>query len=260
MAIERIVPGTVEWEAYYANHICRYAFAKNCLNDKMPTKILDAACGVGYGSHYLASNSMWNITAIDRSKEALAIAAKKFEKSNISFLEDDCHTLDKASAFAAFDVVISFETLEHLPKPASFVKNCFANLKKEGKLIISTPNQTVSSPNGLNWEFHEKEYTAIELHDLLAEQGFSNILIYGQKITSIGKMRSEFRAELNKINSNPFVRLGKYIQKIFRGRNFNAILPEQLEDFEIVLYNDFEKIIGEGENGPFVLIAVCEKK
>ena len=50
----------------------------------------------------------------------------------------------------------------------------------------------MSSPNGLNWEFHEKEYTAIELHDLLAEQGFSNILIYGQKITSIGKMRSEF--------------------------------------------------------------------
>jgi SAM-dependent methyltransferase len=260
MAIERIVPETEEWEAYYANHISRYAFAKSSITSLEPLKILDAACGVGYGSHYLSSNSIWDIKAIDRSKEALKIAEKNFKGQNISFMEDDCHTLAKVSTFAPFDVIVSFETLEHLPKPASFIKNCFTNLKSGGRLIISTPNQIVSSPNELSWEFHEKEYTPIELHELLAEEGFSNIIIYGQKVTDVGRLRSQFRGELNKLNSNPFVRLGRIFQKVFRGRKFNAILPEQLEDFEIVLYENLDEIVVEGEKGPFVLIAVCEKK
>jgi SAM-dependent methyltransferase len=259
MAIERIVPETVEWEAYYANHICRYRFAKDIIENLSLTKILDAACGVGYGSHYLASNSKWDVKAIDRSDEALTIAKKKFTLPNISFLKDDCHTLEVASTFAPYDVIVSFETLEHLPKPALFLKNCFANLKNAGKLIISTPNQIVSSPTELNWEFHEKEYTAFELYDLLSQEGFSNIEIYGQQITSTGKLRNEFRAELNKMNSNPFVRIGRSFQKVFRKRKFNTILPEQLEDFEIVHYNDLQNIEKLGEKGPFVLIAVCEK-
>ncbi len=260
MAIERIVPGTNEWEAFYANHICRYAFAKEQIELSNATSILDAACGVGYGSSFLAINGQLSIIAIDRSLEALKIANQNFSKNNIKFIEDDCHTLEAASLYGAYDAIVSFETLEHLPQPDLFIKNCFINLKQHGKLIISTPNQLVSSPGGdLNWEFHEKEYTPHELIEILSGAGFTEIKIYGQQMTSIGQLRDKFRAELNRINSNPFMRLGRTIQKITKSYKFPAVLPEQAEDFEIKLYDTAEELMALGLKGPFVLITTCKK-
>lgn len=261
MAIERIVPGTIEWESYYANHISRYQFAKEQIEQIVATNVLDAACGVGYGSFFLAANERIHITAVDRSQEALGIASKNFTRKNIHFLEDDCHTLANASAKAPFDCIVSFETLEHLPHPELFIKNCYQNLLEGGRLIISTPNQLVSSPDGkLDWEYHEKEYTPEELITILSNSGFSSIRLYGQQMTLIGKLRDQVRAELNKINSNPFTRAGRKIQQLLKGHQFTAVLPEQAEDFEIKSFTSPEEISKEGIKGPFVLIAVCEKR
>jgi SAM-dependent methyltransferase len=262
MAIERIVPGTIEWDAFYANHIARYTFAKVQLdnNESKKINILDAACGVGYGSDFLATKLNCTVTAVDRSIDALTIANKCFASPAIRFLEDDCHTLEAAATFGTYDAVVSFETLEHLPYPEKFIAACYQNLSSGGKLIISTPNQSVSSPEGnLDWEFHEKEYQPQELLELLSKAGFSNIKLYGQQMTAIGKLRSQLRAELNKVNSNPFMRLGRFIQKVFKGHQYNAVLPEQAEDFEIVFYNSPDAINALAQNGPFVLIAVCNK-
>lgn len=262
MAIERIVPGTIEWDAFYANHIARYNFAKEQLSFHANQKIaiLDAACGVGYGSNFLANNLNCTVTAVDRSTEALAVANKNFTSQAIRFLEDDCHTLEAAAAYGTYDAVVSFETLEHLPYPEKFITACYKSLSNGGKLIISTPNQNVSSPDGnLDWEYHEKEYQPQELIEILSKAGFSNINLYGQQMTAIGKLRSQFRAELNKVNSNPFMRLGRLIQKIIKGHQYNAVLPEQAEDFEITFYNSPDEINTLAGNGPFVLIAVCSK-
>lgn len=259
MSIERIVPGTNEWDLFYANHICRYAFAKEQIEKCEATNILDAACGVGYGSFFLAADEKLTLTAIDRSEEALDIANKNFSHKNTRFIVDDCHTLMAASAYGKYDAVVSFETLEHLPHPEKFVKSCFLNLKQGGKLIISTPNQFVSSPGGLNWYFHEKEYTPVELIKFLSDAGFSQINIYGQQMTAIGKLREQVRSELNRINSNPYMRLGRMIQRIIKDHKFPAVLPEQRDDFEMKLYRNPQEIMALGLGGPFVLIATCTK-
>jgi SAM-dependent methyltransferase len=262
MAIERIVPGPIEWDAFYANHIARYNFAKVQLESSETKKInlLDAACGVGYGSNFLAGNLNCTVTAVDRSAEALTVANNNFRTTSIRFLEDDCHTLEAAAAYGTYDAIVSFETLEHLPYPEKFIAACYQNLTTGGKLIISTPNQNVSSPGGsLDWEYHEKEYQPQELIEILSKAGFLNIKLYGQQMTAIGKLRSQFRAELNKINSNPFMRLGRLVQKIVKGHQYNAVLPEQAEDFEIAFYNSPDEVNALAENGPFVLIAVCNK-
>ena len=260
MAIERIVPGTVEWEAYYANHIMRYQFASQIIHNKSNVKLLDAACGVGYGSKYL-SELPWveSVVAIDRSPEALKIANTKFSSSNLTFLEDDCHTLAVAKRKGQYNAVISFETLEHLPKPAEFLKNCFEAMDKGATLIISTPNQLVSSPDELNWEFHEKEYTPQELYDILQLTGFRNIEIYGQQYNLKGKIKNELRGELNKLWSNPFSRIGRWLQSKLRGYKLQPVLKETIDDFEIVHYEDLEKCVVQGRNGPFVLIATGVK-
>lgn len=262
MAIERIVPGTVEWEAYYQNHITRYEFAAKRLRQKQAETVLDAACGVGYGSEYLCKQiSSVKVIGIDRSDDALAVANKYFKNDNNHFLQDDCHTLHAAAAFGLFDAIVSFETLEHLPNPEKFAKNAFGNLKNKGTLIISTPNQLVTSPNNnLNWKYHEKEYKPEELIQTLEKAGFNEIELYGQRLTLFGRFRQQIRAELNIIHSNPYIRLGIWMQKVLRNKKPTSILPEQKEEIEIVKYS-VSDLNEEGVNGPFVLIAIatCNK-
>jgi ubiquinone/menaquinone biosynthesis C-methylase UbiE len=260
MAIERIVPGPIEWEAFYAYHICRDQFANEQSQRMSAVNILDAACGVGYGSFFLGADDRLSITAVDRSDDALAIANKKFKRKNVTFLKDDCHTLATAAQLGPFDCIVSFETLEHLPQPQSFIESCVRNLTSGGELIISTPNQLVSSPDGkLDWDYHEKEYQPSELVSLLSSAGFSSISLFGQQMTPIGKLRDQMRGEVNKIASNPFLRMGRAIQTVVRGHRFSAVLPEQPEDFEVKNFPDSESINEMGGNGPFVLIAVCRK-
>lgn len=260
MSFERLMPGTPEWDLYYANHESRYQFALSQLKKQECRKILDAATGVGFGASLLAQNTISKIIAIDRNTEAINYAKQKFENAGISFLIDDCETFEQSKQYYPFDAVVSFETLEHLPKPDLFVSNCFESLQTGGYLIISTPNKLVSSLDGkLNWEFHEKEYTAKELAELLQRKGFNDITIYGQQFTSLGLLRQQIRAELYRINSNPFSRLGKWIQQTFRKVTFNAVLPEQVGDFEIIEYACLNDIDNLGSKGPFVLIAVCKK-
>jgi len=254
MAIERIVPGTIEWEAFYSNHIFRYRFALDLLLKHDKKNILDAACGVGYGSHFLATNEIQNIVAVDRDNVALNIAKDLYTHDKITFLRDDCHTLKNAAKHGKFSAIVSFETLEHLPNPEAFLKQCYFLLEEGGMLILSTPNALVTSPDGkINWEFHEKEYTKEQLNSILVESAFTNIEIYGQSYSAIGKLRQNVRTELNKIYSNPFNRAGRWIQHILKGHKVGAVLPEKIEDFEITASKDFKF------NLPFVLIAVVFK-
>jgi len=261
MAVERIVPGTIEWQAYYANHIVRYQFAAQVLKPLNVINVLDAACGVGYGTEFLHKRlGGTSIVSIDQSKEALSIAQATFASDGIHFMVDDCHTLLAASKFAPFNAIVSFETLEHLPRPLDFLKSCFQNLHHQGKLIVSTPNQLVSSPVKLNWEFHEKEYKAVELYQLLESTGFTNIQLYGQQFNLKGKIKNELRADLHRLWSNPFIRLGRFLQTILRGRKFDPVLKETEDDFEIVRFKNAAEIDELGLQGPFVLIAIAEKK
>ena len=260
MSYERLVPGTKEWDLYYANHQSRYLFAVSQLRTYQCQKILDAATGVGYGAHLLAQNGFF-VTAIDRDSTAVKLAKSKFDHEAVQFFTDDCQTFENCAPYAPFDAIVSFETLEHLPVPLLFLKNCTASLLPGQPLIISTPNKLVSSPQGdRSWEFHEKEYTPGDLIILLEDAGFTQIDIYGQQLTAVGILRQQLRAEFNKLNSNPFVRIGQWFQKTFRGSSFPNALPEQPEDFEIVRYPDTDIITQKGMKGPFVLIAVCRKK
>src|SRR5262249_24163 len=162
----------------------------------------------------------------------------------------DCHTLDRAKEFGSFQSVVSFETIEHLPKPEAFLSECYSILEDQGVMILSTPNSLVTSPDGkTNWEFHEKEYQPEELKNLFLGAGFSNITLYGQAYSQIGLFRQQARQELNRINSNPFMRLGRFIQKILKGHRYGATLPEQQEDFEIIPESSFST------NPPFVILA-----
>ena len=252
------MPGTPEWGLYLANHHQRYAFAADLLRANC-TYVLDAACGVGYGSRLLGESGI-QVVAVDRDISALNIARNEFTHENIEFFEDDCHQLANVGS-APFDAIVSFETLEHLLEPSRFLSRCHAVLKPGGLLVISTPNGNLRQGNAREqWEYHEKEYSAHELIDLLQAAGFHDVKFWGQDYTPIGRLRNQVRAELNRIHSNPFCRAGRLLQRVLRGHPTRwAALPESSDDFAITPITGYEDVDALGKHGPFVLLAVAHR-
>lgn len=259
MAFERIVPETPEWAAYYANHIQRYMFAADRLREAGCRHVLDAACGVGYGAAYMAAAAAVSVVAVDRDARALDVARARFARAGVTPVQDDCHTLAAVDALGPFDAVVTFETIEHLPKPEQFLARCRELLTPAGFLVASTPNVAVRGPAGsAEWDFHEREYTAAELVSLLVAAGFRGVTLYGQRVTAIGRLRGEVRGELNLLRFSPFIRLGLWMQRVLRGRSRPLpALPEQIDDFEIAALESAAACDALGDGGPFALIAVA---
>ena len=255
-AIERIEPGTIWWDAYYGNHYSRYDFASRLLADQPGEgPLLDAACGVGYGSNLLAARLGRRVVAVDRDEKALRLARTHFAHDRVTFLRDDCQTLAQSGEGAPYAAVVSFETLEHLKRPLEFLRTCRGILASRGTLLVSTPNSRVSSPGGrTTWEYHEREYTAVELLALLEDAGFVDVSLFGQRLTETGKLRAEMRGELHALASNPFIRAGRWLQRM-RGHRFGPLLPERVSDFEIVPVPDANAADALGAQGPFVYVA-----
>jgi len=168
------------------DHLARYFFAskytKGC-------NVLDAACGAGYGSLIIATiGNAINVDAIDMDKESIHFANKNYNCKKIYFEISNLLNWNKINYY---DVVICFETIEHISEYIKCLKVLYSNLKKGGKLIISSPNREVTSPNTSLLDkpkniYHCQEFKIQELKQLLNKQGFtiSENNIYGQRIIS----------------------------------------------------------------------------
>ena len=256
MSFERLEPGTTEWVAFHANHLARYRFAVDALGADAPRRILDAACGVGYGSRHLAEALGADVVGVDQSAHALDIARRDFGSNAIVFLEDDCETL-AAAAGEPFDAVVTFETLEHLKHPDRFLRAAATARRRDGRLVASVPNTLVNPST--DWECHLHEFDAAALEALLREAGFEEVRLHGQYLTAVGRLRQQMRAEVNRVRFNPFWRLGAWLQRVLgRGLPLTPPLPEQPEDFEIRPL-DAATAAREGAGGPFVLLATARK-
>lgn len=184
---ERAVPGLTA-NFLMQEAISRYEFARKFINKQ--SIICDMACGTGYGSHLLSKKANL-VIGIDISDEALNFASTMYGNSKTSFLKQSV----EATIFQnnTFSEIIAFEMIEHLSKPAAFLREAKRILKPKGVLILSTPNKIVQSPTGEPMSpYHTKEYAPKELEKLLKMQ-FTNVQIYGQKRSvKVDKAYSDF--------------------------------------------------------------------
>lgn len=175
---ERVVPGLTN-AGTLSHHIARYRFALQFLSEH--DSILDAGCGVGYGSQMLAGRTDC-VTGVDYSPLAVQHARLHHTARNSVFAQMDCQFL--AFADASFDTVVSFEVFEHLPKPEQFIAECVRVLRPGGKLIISTPNEVASDIHmrsvGLHNDFHVSTMTLDQFRQLLRKH-FATVAMYGQR-------------------------------------------------------------------------------
>jgi ubiquinone/menaquinone biosynthesis C-methylase UbiE len=151
-------------------HIHRYIFAANYVKDKI---VLDAACGTGYGSNYL-SNYAKMVYGIDINADVIENNKEIYKKDNLIFTNGSVYQLPYDDNM--FDVIVSFETIEHVDNGEKVLSEFNRVLKDNGLLIISTPNKNISIQNNLNNPFHVHEYFEEEFKTLLSKY-FSNIYI-----------------------------------------------------------------------------------
>lgn len=157
-------------------HLHRYAIAIELASGKT---VLDIACGEGYGSNLLASKAAY-VTAMDIDKAAIENASAKYKKDNLHFKVAQAEKI--AAADNEFDLVVSFETLEHLSDHDSMIKEIKRVLKPDGLLLISTPDKKNYSDNkGYKNPFHLKELYRNEFETLL-KSSFSQVRIYDQQM------------------------------------------------------------------------------
>jgi ubiquinone/menaquinone biosynthesis C-methylase UbiE len=141
--------------------------------------VLDIACGTGYGSDYLLKKGAKKVVGGDISKEAIEYAKIHYGRNSLFFIRLDVCALPFQSK--CFDVVVSFETIEHLKTPEIFLSECRRVLKKGGLFICSTPNKQVTSPFSIEPvnPFHSHEFYAEEFCGLVKSE-FSEVMLYGQ--------------------------------------------------------------------------------
>jgi SAM-dependent methyltransferase len=162
-----IGPGTEWfWDPLGAQHMARYLWADATAGAGL---IVDIACGTGYGSALLAGPGR-RVLGFDVSAEAVAYAQHHHGSAGVSFTVGDATRFPLAAASA--DVVVSFETIEHLNDPAAFLAEVERVLRPGGMLLLSTPDQSVYSrgqpPGSSKNPFHPSEMTRAELLALLA--------------------------------------------------------------------------------------------
>lgn len=155
-------------------HLHRYAIAMELVGGKT---VLDIACGEGYGAALLSQKAS-HVTGMDIDQATIEKAKAKYRHNNLRFETANAEKIPAGDQ--QFDVVVSFETLEHVSNQPAMLLEIKRVLKPDGLLIISTPEKkNYSDKSGYQNPFHTKELYRAELEAML-RSCFSRLEIYSQ--------------------------------------------------------------------------------
>lgn len=131
---ERMVPEFHKGRLLYAEHMLRYLAIRNLVTGKV---VLDIASGSGYGTALLAKSAT-KAFGFDASADAVQYAEDHFGAENIEFRVADASHIPLPDN--SVDVVVTFETIEHIENYREFASELARVLKHDGVAVISTPN------------------------------------------------------------------------------------------------------------------------
>jgi SAM-dependent methyltransferase len=159
---ERQVAPTID--EIRADHVNRYKWA---ISQLPKGSVIDAACGIGYGSFLLAESGRY-VRGIEIDQEAVDYGNKYYVSDRVY---RQC--LDLYDADLSGDPVVMFECIEHVVDPLPILKKC------TGLLLASVPNEEVFPYR--NHKFHYRHYAKNEFEELLNQAGFHVEQWFGQE-------------------------------------------------------------------------------
>lgn len=168
-------------------HRAAYAYAIELAQREASQRVLDLGCGTGYGTSQLA-DAVPRTFAVDRISPDPAARHPK-----VAFIRADAAHLPLESG--AFDLVVSFQVIEHLEDPGPYLDAIACLLQPNGVALLTTPNLLQS--DGEN-PFHVHEYEADELSTLLAGH-FADVEMLG--VSAGPEPKAYYDARLRRIRS-----------------------------------------------------------
>lgn len=194
---------------FFGDHAARYEYAAHFVRDK---RVIDAACGTGYGTVRLSLAGARPCLGIDIDAESIARVQRQYGEQGVHYAHGDCERFD----FAAHrpDVVVSFETAEHLRNPERFFDAVRRGLGKEGVFLVSCPNDEKLGDHN---PYHLQSWTAASFGALLGRY-FESVVVLGQVLTPTAKAHAEFGRylddQLGVLRSQPWSRAWRLVRRL----------------------------------------------
>jgi SAM-dependent methyltransferase len=159
---ERTLPDVPAENYWFRRHLAVYEWIAARAGSG---RVLDMACGEGYGSAVLARSAL-SVIGLDANLEAHEHARLRYRAPNLRF---ERGLVESYGEEAAFDAVVFLQTIEHVHEPADVLEHFRSILAVGGVAYISTPNVLTLAPSGAaksDNPWHLKEYRAAEFRAL----------------------------------------------------------------------------------------------
>ncbi len=200
---ERLIPelytSSIEEYNLFLKHKFVYELVAKYI--KKTDKVLEIGCGTGYGTEILSKTGA-SIYAIDIDEETIKECQKHSVQTNIKFFAYDGKKINLPEK--SFDIIISFQVIEHIRKDISYLRNIKKLLKPNGFFFISTPNRNYRlTKNQKPWNpFHIREYDSKSLSNVVT-QIFPNTTIFSiSSIKALSDIEKE-RVRSRRADYNP---------------------------------------------------------
>lgn len=195
--------------------VSRYVWAAELVQGK---DVLDSGCGSGYGTMHLAESGAKTVVGIDSDGMAIRTAELNYRRENLKFLSMDVRKVSLPPA--SFDIIVSFEVIEHLDDAIGYLSGISRLLKDNGLFAISTPNKISTEIDYVNDEphnpLHVREYYPSEMLELL-EKFFKVRSIYFQRFP-------DYMIEAHR-------QLNSYVRSTRIPRTLVRLTPRSLKEF-----------------------------
>ena len=169
---ERTLPDVPEENYWYRRHLAVYEWIAARAHGR---RVVDLACGEGYGSAVLARTAA-SVVGVDANPEAFEHARLKYTRPGLAFERDMIETWT-----GDVDCVVFLQTVEHVQDPDAVLARLRDLVGPEGVAYVSTPNVLTLAPAGEERSgnpWHVREYRPEE-YRALCERHFSRVDLLG---------------------------------------------------------------------------------
>jgi 2-polyprenyl-3-methyl-5-hydroxy-6-metoxy-1,4-benzoquinol methylase len=177
---ERTLPDVPAENYWYRRHLAVYEWIAERVAG---LRVIDMACGEGYGSAVLAGPAT-SVVGVDANPEAHEHARLRYHAGNLSFERGLIETFD-----APCDAVVFLQTIEHVEDAGAVLERFKALVGPSGVVFVTTPNLLTIAPPGAEKSdnpWHLREYRPAEFA-ALCRSHFRRVELYG--LHHAGKLR-----------------------------------------------------------------------